>query len=86
MVGNAISTPSIAVIAAAMLSALVMVFPWAALTTSCGSSFDNLSPISPEKPLNTDNTHTMAAVVTITPHTATIDMMLTALWVFFDFR
>ena len=79
IVGSAISTPSMLAIAATMLSALDMAFPLAAFTMIGGSSLASLLPMRLEKPLNTDNTHTIAAVVTTTPHIATIEMMLTAL-------
>jgi hypothetical protein len=43
-------------------------------------------PISLRKPLNTDNTHIMAAVATAIAHTDTAEMAPTALWLFLDIR
>ena len=68
------------------LSACSITLPSVADMAICGSSIDSLLPMSEAKPLNTDSTHTSAAVVTTTPHIDMMEMMLTALCVFFATR
>jgi len=46
----------------------------------------SIEETSPTNPFNTDNAHTRAIVATTTPQTDTIEMILMALWDFFEKR
>ena len=63
-----------------MLSALSMTLPDEGMARSGGSKAEKRAAARSEKPLNTDITVTIASDATATPHSATIEMMLTALW------
>ena len=71
---------------AASESADAITLPSTGVILNCGSLFDIRPSAMSLKPLNTDSTHTIAAVATATPAIDTIDMILTALWVFFENR
>jgi hypothetical protein len=46
----------------------------------------SIEETSPTNPFNTDSAHTKAIVATTTPQTDTIEIILMALWDFFEKR